>query len=88
MTFSIEAIKSGKGSFDVESFVWIDIWQRIVNDCGDILTEEQKEDGYNNEGIKIEEKQAKVIADSLSYYGLWLNNLGKFIRKSGGFNIR
>ena len=59
--------KVGK-CFRSNAWWWYPLWDCLCSTCADILSEEQMNGGYFNDGMSIEAWQAQLIAERL--YGL------------------
>ena len=44
---------------------WPPLWGYVIEVTGELLTAEQKERGYNNSGVEVNNEQAVAIADEL-----------------------
>jgi hypothetical protein len=44
---------------------WTPLWRFICQNCDDILTAQQMEEGFANDGIKIGARQTKLIVERL-----------------------
>ncbi len=68
MGFDIIGIKpvndTGEG-FSRNIQTWTPLWRFLCLNCDDILTSEQMEEGFANDGIKIGARQTKLIMERL-----------------------
>jgi hypothetical protein len=68
MGFDIIGIKpindAGRGFYrNIQA--WTPLWRFICQSCDDILTPQQMEEGFANDGIKIGVRQTKLIVERL-----------------------
>ena len=104
MGFDLTGIKPANDagrSFSLNIHGWAPLWRFICQNCDDILTALQMEEGFLNDGIRISARQTKQIVERLESIidskSSMLNSRNlrsalieflEFARNSGGFKIR
>jgi len=71
---------------------WTPLWRFICQNCDDILTTQQMEEGFANDGIKIGARQTKLIVDRLeniinSKYSIDANKAKTTFKEAARLNL-
>jgi hypothetical protein len=72
---------------------WIPLWSFICQNCDDILTAQQMEEGYANDGIRIGVRQTKLIVEHLdnimnSKYPIETNKAKTAFREAASLSLQ
>lgn len=72
---------------------WTPLWRFICQNCDDILTAQQMEEGFANDGIKIGARQTKLIVERLeniinSKYSIEANKAKTTFKEAARLNLR
>jgi hypothetical protein len=89
----IKPVNDARRGFYRNIQAWTPLWRFICQNCDDILTAQQMEEGFANDGIRISARQTKLIVERLeniinSKYSIGANKAKTTLKEAASSSLQ